>query len=83
MAAQRTTLRYVDHYGQLATTYPRNPNGSPYGIAGITTADGRVTITMPHPERVYRAAQNSWRPEGWSDAGGWLRMFRNARVALG
>ena len=83
VAAQRTTLRYVDHYGQLATTYPRNPNGSPYGIAGITTADGRVTITMPHPERVYRAAQNSWRPDGWSDAGGWLRMFRNARVALG
>jgi len=80
---QGTTLRYVDHYGQLATTYPRNPNGSPHGIAGITSGDGRVTLTMPHPERVYRAAQNSWHPPEWSDAGGWLRMFQNARVALG
>jgi phosphoribosylformylglycinamidine synthase len=83
VAARRTALQYVDHYGQVATTYPRNPNGSPHGIAAITTADGRVTVTMPHPERVYRAAQNSWRPADWSDAGGWLRMFRNARVALG
>lgn len=82
-AAARTSLRYVDHYGRVATTYPRNPNGSPHGIAAITSADGRVTATMPHPERVYRAAQNSWRPAHWTDAGGWLRLFRNARVALG
>jgi phosphoribosylformylglycinamidine synthase len=83
LALNGTVLRYVDHYGQVATTYPRNPNGSPHGIAGITSTDGRVTLTMPHPERVYRAALNSWRPDGWSEDGGWLRMFRNARVALG
>jgi phosphoribosylformylglycinamidine synthase len=82
-AAGTTALRYVDHYGRVATTYPRNPNGSPQGIAAITTTDGRVTAMMPHPERVYRAAQNSWRPGDWTDAGGWLRMFRNARAALG
>jgi len=83
IAGGGVALRYVDHYGRPATTYPRNPNGSPEGIAGITTLDGRVTLTMPHPERVYRAAQNAWRPSDWSDDGGWLRMFRNARVALG
>ena len=83
LAGHGTVMRYVDHYGRVATTYPRNPNGSPHGIAGITSIDGRVTLTMPHPERVYRAAQNSWRPTDWTDDGGWLRMFRNARVALG
>ncbi len=83
LAVGGTTLRYVDHYGRVASTYPRNPNGSPHGIAGITSSDGRVTLTMPHPERVYRAAQNSWRPADWSEDGGWMRMFRNARVALG
>ena len=83
LALNGTVMRYVDHYGQVATTYPRNPNGSPHGIAGITSTDGRVTLTMPHPERVYRAALNSWRPDEWSEDGGWLRMFRNARVALG
>ena len=83
LAGQGAVLRYVDHYGQVATTYPRNPNGSPHGIAGITSRDGRVTLTMPHPERVYRTAQNSWHPRGWPDDGGWMRMFRNARVTLG
>jgi phosphoribosylformylglycinamidine synthase len=83
LAGAGTTLRYVDGHGRVATTYPANPNGTPAGIAGITSADGRVTLTMPHPERVYRAAQNSWRPRDWRDDGGWTRMFRNARVALG
>jgi phosphoribosylformylglycinamidine synthase len=76
-------MRYVDHQGQTALRYPANPNGSPLGIAAITTTDGRVTLTMPHPERVYRAAQNSWRPDGWQEDGGWMRLFRNARIAVG
>jgi phosphoribosylformylglycinamidine synthase len=83
LAAGGTTLRYVDGRGQVASTYPLNPNGTPAGIAGITTTDGRVTLTMPHPERVYRAAQNSWRPREWTEDSGWMRMFRNARVSLG
>ena len=82
-AAQLITMRYVDNRAAVATTYPANPNGSPDGIAGLTTADGRVTIAMPHPERVFRAAQCSWRPAEWTDAGGWLRMFQTARRALG
>ncbi|MDB3990140.1 phosphoribosylformylglycinamidine synthase subunit PurQ, partial [Pseudomonadales bacterium] len=60
--------------------YPMNPNGSPLGISGLTNDDGRVTIMMPHPERVFRTVQNSWHPEEWQDDGPWMRMFRNARV---
>jgi len=73
-------LRYADSQGQLTERYPANPNGSPAGIAGLTTTDGRVTIMMPHPERVFRAVTNSWRPDGWGEDGAWLRLFRNARV---
>ncbi|WP_432696361.1 phosphoribosylformylglycinamidine synthase [Marinobacterium sp. YM272] len=76
-------LRYVDNRGELTTRYPANPNGSPNGITGITTPDGRVTIMMPHPERVFRAIQNSWAPDEWQEDGAWMRMFRNARVRLG
>jgi len=76
-------LRYVDHYGKAAEVYPRNPNGSPLGITGLTTTDGRVTIMMPHPERVFRTVQNSWHPDEWGEDGPWLRMFRNARVWVG
>jgi phosphoribosylformylglycinamidine synthase len=76
------SLRYVDNYGALAGTYPANPNGSEDGVCGLTTEDGRVTILMPHPERVARTAQNSWHPEEWGEDGPWMRMFRNARVAL-
>jgi phosphoribosylformylglycinamidine synthase len=83
LGGRGVAMRYVDGHGRLATTYPANPNGTPAGIAGITSRDGRVTLTMPHPERVYRAALNSWRPPGWHEDGGWTRMFRNARVALG
>ncbi|GAB2778864.1 phosphoribosylformylglycinamidine synthase [Halomonas shantousis] len=73
-------LRYVDNYGQATTRYPANPNGSPSGITGLTTPDGRVTIMMPHPERVTRAINNSWRPQEWTRDGAWMRIFRNARV---
>ena len=76
-------VRYVDHYGQPTEQYPANPNGSPAGIAGLTTRDGRVTIMMPHPERVFRAVQNSWYPKDWKEDGPTLRMFRNARVWVG
>ncbi|MEE8157000.1 MAG: phosphoribosylformylglycinamidine synthase subunit PurQ, partial [Gammaproteobacteria bacterium] len=63
--------------------YPANPNGSPAGIAAMTNGDGRVTVIMPHPERVYRTVQNSWHPDDWAEDGPWMRMFRNARVWLG
>ncbi|HET8791542.1 MAG TPA: phosphoribosylformylglycinamidine synthase subunit PurQ, partial [Modicisalibacter sp.] len=76
-------LRYVDNYGQVTSRYPANPNGSPAGITGLTTPDGRVTVMMPHPERVARAVTNSWRPLEWTADGAWLRLFRNARVWLG
>ena len=76
-------LRYVDHHGRPTEAYPYNPNGSPGGLTGVTTADGRHTALMPHPERVLRRVQMSWSAtgaDGWSP---WLRMFRNARAALG
>ncbi|PMR70106.1 phosphoribosylformylglycinamidine synthase [Halomonas heilongjiangensis] len=79
----QVALRYVDNYGQVTTRYPANPNGSPSGITGLTTPDGRVTIMMPHPERVVRAVTNSWRPAEWTRDGAWVRLFRNARVWLG
>ena len=77
------TLRYVDHNGKATETYPLNPNGSPQGITGLTTADGRFSIMMPHPERVFRAVQNSWHPKEWEENGAWLRMFQNARKWVG
>ncbi len=77
------SLRYVDNYGQITETYPLNPNGSPQGITGLTTADGRFSIMMPHPERLFRAVQHSWRPAGWQENGAWLRMFQNARKWVG
>lgn len=73
------TARFINNYGEIADTYPANPNGSLHGITGLTSEDGRATIMMPHPERVARAVQNSWRPEEWSEDGGWQRMFYNAR----
>ncbi|MCC7221420.1 MAG: phosphoribosylformylglycinamidine synthase, partial [Candidatus Contendobacter sp.] len=79
LAAELVTLRFVDHFGQPAMTYPANPNGSPGGIAGLCSRDGRFTILMPHPERVFRTVQYSWHPDGWGEAGPWLRLFRNAR----
>jgi phosphoribosylformylglycinamidine synthase len=83
-AAQKlVTLRYVDHRGNATETYPLNPNGSPQGITGLTTKNGRFTIMMPHPERVFRAVQNSWHPYGWQENGAWMRMFQNARKWVG
>ena len=76
-------LRYVDSRGRVASRYPANPNGSPGGLAGLTTGDGRVTITMPHPERVFRTVQNSWYPPRAGEYSGWMRLFRNARRWLG
>ncbi|WJW76207.1 phosphoribosylformylglycinamidine synthase [Thiohalobacter sp. IOR34] len=82
-AAGLIALRYVDHFGQPTETYPFNPNGSPDGITGLTNDDGRVTIMMPHPERVFRAVQHAWHPDDWGEDGPWMRMFRNARVWVG
>jgi phosphoribosylformylglycinamidine synthase len=76
-------LRFVDHRGHPTEHYPENPNGSPHGITGLCSGDGRVTILMPHPERVFRAVQHSWRPREWSEDAPWLRLFRNARVWVG
>ena len=78
-------LQYTDGLGEVTQQYPLNPNGSPQGIAGITTANGRVTIMMPHPERVYRTAQMSWCPKEWKafELGGWYRLFAAARKVLG
>jgi phosphoribosylformylglycinamidine synthase len=73
-------MRFIDNHGKVTESYPANPNGSPRGITGLTSRDGRVTIMMPHPERVFRAVQNSWKPDDWQEDAGWMRMFRNARV---
>src|SRR4029078_9324958 len=72
--------RFVDGRGEVAAAYPANPNGSPGGVAALTSADGRITIMMPHPERVFRTVQLSWHPPGWGEASPWLRMFHNARA---
>ena len=74
------SAQYVDGKGAVANRYPQNPNGSAHAITGLTTADGRVTIMMPHPERVFRTVTNSWCPDNWGEDGPWMRMFRNARV---
>jgi phosphoribosylformylglycinamidine synthase len=86
-ASAVVAMRYVDHGGQPSEVYPYNPNGSPAGVTGFTTADGRFSIMMPHPERVFRSVQMSWHPADWSARGWhdspWLRMFRNARRWVG
>ena len=76
-------MRFVNNDSSVAERYPFNPNGSPGGLTGFTTADGRATILMPHPERVFRTVQNSWHPDEWGEDGGWMRMFRNARAWAG
>ncbi len=82
-AGVATCLRFVDSHGAPAGSYPANPNGSPGGLTGFTNADGRVTILMPHPERVFRSVQMSWRPAEWGEDSPWMRMFRNARAWAG
>jgi phosphoribosylformylglycinamidine synthase len=79
----QVALRYVDNYGQATERYPFNPNGSAEGVTGLTSEDGRVTIMMPHPERVYRTVQHSWHPDEWQEQAPWLRLFQNARKWLG
>ena len=83
-AAQReqvkSLLRYVDHNIQATETYPLNPNGTPEGLTGFCSDDGRATIMMPHPERVFRTVQHSWHPDEWQEDAPWMRLFRNARV---
>jgi phosphoribosylformylglycinamidine synthase len=80
---QLIACRYVDNSGQPTEQYPANPNGSPDGITALTSSDGRVMVMMPHPERVFRAVTHSWYPDEWREDGPWMRLFRNARVALG
>ena len=82
-AQRHVAVRFVDGRGRATDAYPSNPNGSPDGIAGLTTADGRFTILMPHPERVWRTAQMSWHPDGWPEVSPWYRMFANARRHVG
>jgi phosphoribosylformylglycinamidine synthase len=76
-------LRFVDHRGVATEAYPFNPNGSPEGLTGVTTADGRFTVLMPHPERVFRNVLMSWTSGERSARSPWMRMFGNARVWVG
>ena len=80
---KQVALRFIDNYGRPTEQYPLNPNGSPGGITGLTNKDGRFTVLMPHPERVFRSVQMSWAPDSWlkeeSDLSPWMRMFQNAR----
>ena len=85
VAGQQLSLKYVDNYGQVASRYPANPNGSPAGTTAFTTTDGRATIMMPHPARLFRSVQMSYRTPGTfeGEAGPWLKMFQNARASIG
>jgi phosphoribosylformylglycinamidine synthase len=75
--------RFVDHHHHVTEHYPLNPNGSPFGITALTSSTGRVTIMMPHPERVFRTVQMSWHPPEWGEDSPWMRLFRNARDWVG
>jgi len=79
LSSNQVAMRFLNNQGQVASTYPANPNGSPEGITGVSSSDGRATLMMPHPERVYRTVQNSWHPDDWGEDGAWMRIFRNAR----
>jgi len=83
LASKLACLRYIDALGEPSEIYPLNPNGSELGLNGFTNEDGRFTIMMPHPERIFRSVQNSWRPKEWGEYGPWMRMFRNARQWVG
>ena len=82
-ASALVAMRYLDNAGNPSEVYPYNPNGSPAGITGVTTADGRFTVMMPHPERVFRTVQMSWHPADLGEDSPWMRMFRNARKWVG
>ncbi|WP_082353935.1 phosphoribosylformylglycinamidine synthase [Marinagarivorans algicola] len=79
----QVAVRFIDNNLNVTEAYPANPNGSQAGITSLTSTDGRATILMPHPERVFRTVANSWKPSDWNEDGGWLRIFRNARVFVG
>lgn len=81
--ANLVAMRFIDNFAKVTENYPANPNGSPNGITAITSRDGRATIMMPHPERVFRTVANSWHPNNWGEDSPWMRMFRNARKQLG
>ena len=81
--AKQIAVQFVDNHHRTTELYPANPNGSMQGLAGVTAADGRVLVMMPHPERVFRTCQNAWSDSDWGEDGPWMRLFRNARVALG
>ena len=83
LASGTVTLQFVDNHGAITEQYPANPNGSVSGITALTSTDGRVTIMMPHPERVFRTVANSWHPDEWQEDSPWMRMFRNARLNVG
>ena len=83
LASAHVAMRYVTNRGEVADTYPYNPSGSPHGICGLTTADGRFSVVMPHPERVFRTVQWSWAPSGLGEDSPWMRLFRNARRWVG
>ena len=83
LASGRVALRFVDNHERVTERYPANPNGSPLGIAGVINTDGRFTLLMPHPERVFRTVQMSWHPRDWQEESPWLRIFRNARAWVG
>jgi phosphoribosylformylglycinamidine synthase len=83
LGAARVAMRFVDHRGTATEAYPFNPNGSPQGITGLTTDDGRFTVLMPHPERVFRSVQMSWSPSGAGEDSPWMRMFRSCRKRVG
>ena len=79
----QVNMRYIDNYGKITERYPQNPNGAVEGITGLTANNGRVQILMPHPERAYRTATNSWYNTTKDTYGVWIRMFRNARKFIG
>ena len=79
-ASENTCMRFVDRNSEPTEVYPANPNGSPQGLTGFTNDDGRFTIMMPHPERIFRTVQNSWQSKDWGEDSPWMRLFRNARV---
>ena len=79
IASAPVSLRFIDNNGDLATRYPANPNGTPMGITGLTSTDGRATLMMPHPERVFLSRQMSWHPKEWGEFSPWMQMFVNAR----
>jgi len=82
-ASGLVTARFVDNHHQPTEAYPLNPNGSPQGLTAFTTTSGRVTIMMPHPERVFRSACMSWSPKTWGEDSPWMKLFYNARTWVG